>query len=96
MLLLLVGCVWGPATEKECTSLRLTTGRPECDGISLCIETKLHQPWSGPVRTTSRSWFQDARGRTIEAVPPPRCADCPEPSLRDRVCATPPQQAASR
>jgi hypothetical protein len=86
----LLGCSWRPeVVETECAPLRLSTGRPECDGIALCVETTTLQSLSGTGRTTSRSWVQNADGAAIPVSTGPVCRDC-EPSLRDLVCAEQP------
>lgn len=92
----LLGCSWNPEVVRtECAPLRLSTGRPECDGISLCIETTTLQSTTGMGRTSSRSWFQNAAGAPIPVSTGPFCSDC-EPSLRELVCAEPPPQSAQQ
>ena len=83
-MLWLAGCSFIGEVRTECAPLRLTTGRPECDGIALCVET-FRPPFVGPAYTSRRSWFQSAEGVNIEVAPAPTCTSC-EPSLQDMVC----------
>lgn len=84
-MLWLAGCAFTGEVRTECAPLRLSTGRPECEGIALCVET-IRQPFGGPAYTSRRSWFQSADGESIEVAPAPTCASCREPSLQDMVC----------
>ena len=89
--LAIVGCQWMPEVHAECTPLRLSPGRPECDGISLCIETTISHPVAAPEKVTTRTWFQGADGVGIEVPSAPRCVGCPAPTIEEMVCAAPEQ-----
>jgi hypothetical protein len=96
MLWLVGGCVWMPSVHTECAPLRLATGRPECDGISLCIETTRPSVLGLPERVSTRSWFQTADGTSIQLASSPRCTNC-EPNLQELVCAdVEPEQTTRR
>jgi hypothetical protein len=83
----LAGCFYLlDEVHTECAPLRLSTGRPECDGIELCVQTRRPR-FAGAAATTSRSWFVTAEGETIEIREYRRCATCDEPPLQDLVCA---------
>lgn len=97
MLLTLIGCAWMNQVQTECAPLRLSTGRPECEGISLCIETTTPHPFTEPHKSSTRSWFQNADGVGVQLASASSCPSCAVPNLRELVCAdVEPEQTTRR